>query len=87
MHPMSNTTYNGYRNAATYRTALWLTNEEPLYRTMCEHFREEEITTANARFFCNLLWPNAENPDGDELADVYWPDIVRVIQDCTDIES
>lgn len=82
MHPMNNTkTYNGWTNRATWNTALWLTNDETLYRTMCEHFREEEITNKNARFFCNLLWPCSETPDGDELHDVNWSEIADMIRE------
>ncbi len=78
---MSNETYNGWTNRATWNTALWLTNDETLYRTMVEHFREEEITNQNVRFFCNLLWPCSETPDGDELHDVNWSEIADMIRE------
>jgi hypothetical protein len=84
---MTTKTYNGWRNRATWNTALWLTNDESMYRMMIDHFRFEDITKENARFFCNLLWPCSETPDGDELADVYWPEIVDMIEESVHNES
>jgi hypothetical protein len=78
---MTTKLYNGWKNRATWNTALWLTNDESIYRSMISFFADEDITTENARFFCNLLWPCCETPDGDELADVYWPEIVNMIQE------
>ena len=82
MHPMTTTTYNGYTNRATWNCALWLTNDESIYRLMVETFRQEQADTESVQFFCNLLWPNCETPDGDELADVNWPEVVSVVQEC-----
>jgi hypothetical protein len=84
---MTTKTYNGWRNRATWNTALWMTNDESIYRSMVEFFRAEEITKENARFFCNLLWPCSETPDGDELADVCWPEIVDMIEESVHNES
>ena len=76
---MNTNTYNGYTNRATWNCALWLTNDEGIYRLMVETFREEQADTESVRFFCNLLWPDCETPDGDELSDVYWPEIADMI--------
>ena len=84
---MTTNTYNGWTNRATWNTALWLTNDETLYRTMLEHFRDEEINNANARFFCNLLWPCSETPDGDELADVNWNEITDMIRESVETDE
>lgn len=84
---MTTKTYNGWRNRATWNTALWLTNDESIYRTMVDHFRDEPIDRASVRFFCNLLWPCCTTPDGDELADVYWPEIVDMIEESVHNES
>jgi hypothetical protein len=78
---MTTQTYNGWRNRATWNTALWLTNDEGVYTTMIQHFEDEPIDTHSVRFFCNLLWPCSETPDGDELADVYWPEIVSMVKE------
>ena len=84
---MSNTTYNGWKNRATWNTALWLTNDEGIYRTMLSFFGDEEITPANAQFFCNLIWPCCSTPDGDELHDVDWWEIADMISESVQIES
>ena len=82
MHPMTTNTYNGYTNRATWNCALWLTNDEGIYRLMVETFREEQANPESVRFFCNLLWPECETPDGDPLEDVNWPEVVTVVQEC-----
>ena len=84
---MTTKTYNGWTNRATWNTALWLTNDEGIYRTMLSFFGDEEITPANARFFCNLIWSCSETPDGDELADVNWREIADMIRETVEIES
>jgi hypothetical protein len=84
---MTTKTYNGWKNRATWNTALWLTNDEHNYRGMISFFTDEEITPENARFFCNLLWSCSETPDGDELAEVCWREIVDMIEECVSNEA
>jgi len=84
---MTTKTYNGWKNRATWNTALWLTNDEGIYRTMLSFFGDEEITNENARFFCNLIWPCSETPDGDDLHDVCWSEITDMIRESVEIES
>ena len=38
---MTTNTYNGWKNRATWNTALWLTNDEGIYRTMLSFFGDD----------------------------------------------
>jgi len=86
---MADATYNGWPNRAAWNVALWIGNDEGLYRTSCDfartHKRREQTITANmARAFCADLFWKGETPDGDKLADVTnegWADIATMFEE------
>ena len=40
---MTNTTYNGWKNWATWNVALWLGNDEALYKLARRHVRYADL--------------------------------------------
>lgn len=73
--------YNGWYNRSTWNVALHLTNDPHTYGMMIDNFRDEEINITNVRFFCHILYPNMVTPDGDDLTDVNWGEIVNMISE------
>ena len=78
--------YNGWTNRATWNVALWLGNDEPLYRASNAVVRPAR-TLAEAvdalKDFCAEVWPNGKTPDGDKLSAVTrtgWYEIARGIR-------
>ena len=74
-------TYNGWKNRATWNVALYLNNDEGWYTLMRRHFEGDRINAASAREFCWIVWPCGNTPDGDELTEVHWPSIARMIRE------
>ena len=73
--------YNGWYNRSTWNVALHLTNDHHTYTLMVEHFTDEEITDANVRFFCHIMYPDMVTPDGDDMSEVNWSEISDMISE------
>lgn len=56
---MDTTRYNGWTNYATWNVALWVGNDEPVYRAMIAHPR---FTMVSARTFARVNYPGG-TPD------------------------
>lgn len=71
--------YNGWHNRATWNVALWLGNDEGLYRSAIELARavKGRITSRDAEEICRELFPSGKTPDGDSLIDCRWSEIAR----------
>lgn len=72
--------YNGWTNWETWNVALWINNEEPLYRAVKSYVRQKggSVTKAQAEEFTRLLFPQG-TPDmksADPLDAVDWSEIV-----------
>jgi hypothetical protein len=75
--------YNGYKNWATWNVALWLNNDEGMYREMQRLVRFNPTTARGAEEFVTELLPNG-TPDMDsarDYADVDWLHIAEVINE------
>ena len=62
-----NTTYNGWKNRQTWNVALWIGNDEPLYRTACDYVKRcrESGRRVTYRTFCQYAGLAGDNtPDG-----------------------
>lgn len=82
--------YNGYANWATWNVALWMNNDEGLYREMQRFARRHEATERSAENFVLELMPNG-TPDMDtaaEYSEVDWEHIAEVInEECPEVEA
>ncbi len=72
-------TYNGWANWETWNVALWIDNEEPLYRAKISFIRRTaNLTAAKVKAFVLELLPNG-TPDFDKddkgYAAVDWDEI------------
>ena len=81
---MTTKTYNGWTNRATWNTALWLTNDASVYHWMRDHFTCGPVNITTVKTFCTNLWPCGQTPDGDDLNDVCWTEIVSMIREDLD---
>ena len=57
-----NTTYNGWKNYQTWNVALWIGNDEPLYREAVDYARRTERPTY--RGFIAWVDLRGTTPDG-----------------------
>lgn len=79
--------YNGWHNRATWNAALWLFNDEPLYRRalgICRHARTLGDAAASLRVECASIWPDGATPDGHPLRSIPiagWREIARSFRD------
>ena len=69
--------YNGWSNWGTWNVALWVDNEESIYRCRIAQQSQYEWTAATTEEFCVGYFPDG-TPDMDsptELDDVDWQEI------------
>lgn len=72
--------YNGWSSRETWNVALWLGNEEALYRDVVNMARRSWSASNMAEKleqFCNEVWKNGVTPDGDSLALVDWKEVAE----------
>jgi hypothetical protein len=74
--------YNGWKNRATWNVALWLGNDEPIYRRVCQARKEHKgrFTSSDAMNLCVDLF-GSQTPDGCKLSAVHWPSIAADINE------
>lgn len=70
--------YNGWRNYETWNVALWLGNDEGLYRAAVEAARAHRgrLTGDDAARIVAELLPNG-TPDTKNMHRVHWPEIAE----------
>lgn len=75
--------YNGWFNRATWNVALWIGNDEGLYRMAMDAIKAmpKRIAARDAELLCRDLFPGGETPDGDKLVDCHWPSIAHNLRD------
>lgn len=62
---MNDSTYNGWKNRATWNVAMWINGDEPLYRTACAFVRTWGSDPTYRAFADNYLCAyGAGTPDG-----------------------
>jgi len=77
MPRMSNaSTYNGWSSYATWNIALWIQNDEQLYRIASRHIFDGN-RVLDTRGKVHYLFPTGETPDGVKVSDpsINWNEI------------
>lgn len=59
----TDTTYNGWKNQATWNVALWIGNDEPLYRAAVEFMRNYKGKAPYAAFIRSMGMEDERTPD------------------------
>jgi hypothetical protein len=94
---MTNTTYEGWTNRATWNVNLWIDNEYPLYCEKMRFLRSSAMIAPNVaelshrvRTFCEELFEGGKTPDMKTRADmagVNWIEIAEAwIEDAKEAE-
>lgn len=81
--------YNGWTNHATWNIALWLQNDESIYRMAIARARRFElpISAGDARHICEHAFQGAigrlSTPDGTKLSDqeISWTELASCISE------
>lgn len=71
--------YNGWTNWETWNVALWVDNEEAIYRAKCRKFTITEPSPRNVELFVGEWFPDG-TPDMDspaEMRAVNWDEIAE----------
>jgi hypothetical protein len=84
---MTDTTYQGWSNRATWNVALWLNNDYSLYRgkeDLAKRYRDSEDRADQLTAFAGELrqyakdtWPNGETPDNARLSECNWRELAQ----------
>lgn len=61
---MKDKTYNGWKNKQTWNCALWIGNDEPLYRAAVEFMSQYKGRAPYACFIKSYGIENDKTPDG-----------------------
>lgn len=61
---MTDTTYNGWKNRQTWNVALWINNEEPLYRAAVEFMANYKGRAPYKAFIKREGLEGGRTPDG-----------------------
>jgi hypothetical protein len=78
---------NGWANRSTWNAALWILNDERLYRAAREAFRDRSSISAKEakewadRAFAAFCGRLGETPDGLPLFDVKWSEIAKTLKE------
>lgn len=76
---MTTSTYNGWTNWETWNVALWIDNEEPLYRAKVEFIKRGKLHPIQVEAFIREIYPKG-TPDFDspkDLKKVNWDEIAE----------
>lgn len=85
---MSDTTYNGWTNWATWNMALWVDNDEPQYKAKLAVFKYCTVTPNSVEEFCREIYPHGTPDMGDrDLVTVDWCEIAENWQQEMDEED
>lgn len=60
--------YNGHKNRAYWNVALWIGNDEGLYRLAIESLRSTTSRKAAAQLMLETLGEGSKTPDGYEYS-------------------
>ena len=77
--------YNGWENRETWNASLWVNNEEILYRVAhniandSSHCMMSKVETLVS--FLDVIWKDGKTPDGDDLSNVVWEDVINGLKD------
>lgn len=61
---MTQETYNGWKNRQTWNVALWLNNDEPIYREAVDYMKQYKGSQPYKHFIQDMLMGNKTTGDG-----------------------
>lgn len=74
--------YNGWKNRATWNVALWIGNDEGIYRNMVDSFGKQEWDQSpqSVKRWADMIFGDS-TPDGDSLKEVDWEAIAELVKE------
>jgi len=70
---------NGWKNSATWNVALWIGNDEELYREALEHGGPDSYR--HTEQILGTLFPSGKTPDGHSIDDADTPEVMAFLQE------